>query len=252
MLSSLLLALSLPLAAPETLHVEVGSPAVDGRVYLPHAARVTVRVGAPDGPQRAVWTNELTRGDSAGRQLMRWVTRGTQTTPTGESVTWELHQTYDAITMQPHSIVRTSSNGGRSSFTITGKQVRGVVRAPGETADRIVEYELDRLGFVASASDLVPLAVGMREGLIISAPVWGPQMRAAEQRVFTVRGEVDINVEGTMVKAWKVDEHRLSDRALLATWYLTATSPYMVYGEVPLPNGQVQYMSEVAVPHGSP
>ncbi len=252
MLSTLLLAIALPVAAPETLHVEVGSPSVDGRVYQPHAARVTVRVGAPDGPQRAVWTNELTLGDSLGRQVMRWVTRGTQQTPAGETVTWELHQTYDAITLQPYSIVRRSSNGGRSSFSITGKQVRGVIRAPGETTDRIVEYELDRLGFVASASDLVPLAVGMREGLVISAPIWGPQMRSAEQRVFTVRGEVEIDVEGTMVKAWKVDEHRLSDRALLATWYLTAASPYMVYGEVPLPNGQMQYMSEVAVPHGTP
>jgi hypothetical protein len=252
MLASLFFALALPLAAPETVHVEVGSPAVDGRVYRPHAARVTVRVGSPDGPQRAVWTNELTLGDSLGRRVMRWVTRGTQTTPTGESVTWELHQTYDAITLQPYSIVRRSSNGGRSAFTVEGRRVRGLVRAPGETEDRVIEYELDRLGFVASASDLVPLAVGMREGLVISAPIWGPQMRTAEQRTFTVRGEVDINVEGTMVKAWKVDEHRVADRALLATWYLTAASPYMVYGEVPLPNGQMQYMSEVAVPHGAP
>ena len=37
-------------------------------------------------------------------------------------------------------------------------------------------------------------------------------------------------------------------KKLLATWYLLDTSPYMVYGEVPLPNGQVQKMSEVAIP----
>ena len=35
---------------------------------------------------------------------------------------------------------------------------------------------------------------------------------------------------------------------MVATWYLIDKSPYMVYGEVPLPNGQVQHMSEVAIP----
>jgi hypothetical protein len=45
-----------------------------------------------------------------------------------------------------------------------------------------------------------------------------------------------------------VEERRQSDGKLLATWYLLDTSPYMVYGEVPLPNGQTQIMSEVAIP----
>jgi hypothetical protein len=50
------------------------------------------------------------------------------------------------------------------------------------------------------------------------------------------------------VNAWKVEEHRESDGKLLATWYLLDKSPYMVYGEVPLPDGSVQRMTEVEVP----
>ena len=45
-----------------------------------------------------------------------------------------------------------------------------------------------------------------------------------------------------------VEERHHADRRLTATWYLTETSPYMVYGEIPLPDGQVQRMSEVALP----
>ena len=63
-----------------------------------------------------------------------------------------------------------------------------------------------------------------------------------------VLGQATVDVEGSRVRAWKVEERRYSDRQLLATWYLVDTSPYMVYGEVPLPNGQTQRMTEVAIP----
>ena len=61
--------------ASDTIRIEVGSKEVNGRVYLPHAARVRVRVGGPDSPITSEWTNELTLGDSAGRPVMRWVTK---------------------------------------------------------------------------------------------------------------------------------------------------------------------------------
>ena len=241
--------LASPVPAADTLRLEVGSPEVDGRIYAPHAARVIVRVGAPDGPERAEWTNELTLGDSAGRRVMRWVTRGTQNPPGGGApVTWELHQTYDAVTLAPYGIVRRASNGAHTQLVIDGRRVRGTMRAPGDTAARPVDYELDRPGFVASASDLVPLAVGVKEGLVMTAPLWSPGQPRAETRVFSVIGEVPVNVEGTSVRAWKIEERRQADRTLTATWYMTKDSPYMVYGEVPLPDGQVQYMSEVAIP----
>jgi len=73
-------------------------------------------------------------------------------------------------------------------------------------------------------------------------------MTKAELRIFSVLGQVSVNVEGSDVMSWKVEERRYSDRQLLATWYLVNTSPYMVYGEVPLPNGQTQRMTEVAIP----
>ena len=67
-------------------------------------------------------------------------------------------------------------------------------------------------------------------------------------RAFAVLGKVDVDVEGTRVNAWKVEERRISDRQLLATWYLVEKSPYMVYGEVPLADGTIQRMTEVEIP----
>ena len=236
-------------AAPstDTLRLTVGSPLVRGDIYAPHAARVTVRVGAPDGPITAHWTNELTLGDSAGRRVMRWITRGTQTPLEGSRSTWEIFQTYDAMTLAPYSYHARSSSGSETRLTIDGPRVRGTKRSPSAEVTE-VDLTLDEPGFIASASDLVPLAVGLRKGSVMSAPLWGPAMQQSEMRVFTVLDEVPVVVEGTTVKAWKVEEHRQADKKLLATWYLITASPYMVYGEVPLPDGRVQYMSEVEIP----
>jgi hypothetical protein len=236
-----------PSVAPDTIRLEVGSPEVDGRVYGPHAARVRVRLGSPDGPVRAEWTNHLTLGDSAGRRIMRWVTRGTRTEQGGAAVAWEIHQSYDARTLAPYGYLAQSSTGACTRLAIDGRRVRGVRRLPGDSTTREVDLVLDRPGFVASASDLVPLAVGLREGLVVTAPMWGPTMTRSELRVFSVVGRAPLVVEGAPVTAWKVEERRQADGALLAAWYLTEASPYMVYGEVPLPNGQMQYMSEVEI-----
>ena len=235
-------------ATSDTIHVEVGAKEVDGRVYAPHAARVRVWVGPGAGRMRAEWTNVLTVGDSAGRQVHRWVTTGTQITPAGDSVRWELRQTYDARTLAPYGISRTSSTGAMSSLQIDGRRVRGT-RRPNATAQvENVDYEIDRPGFVASASDLVPLAVGLKQGAVIVAPIWGPPMTTSEMRVFSVLGKTDVDVEGTKINAWKVEERKRSDGRLLATWYLLDKSPYMVYGEVPLPDGSIQRMTEVELP----
>ena len=233
---------------PDTIRVDIGSPLVDGRVYKPHAARVRVWVGPGEGRMRAEWTNVLTVGDSAGKQVHRWVTRGTSLTPAGDSVRWDLRQTYDARTLQPYGIVRTSTTGQVSAYRIDGQRVTGTARANATAPTQTVNYEIERPGYVASASDLVPLAVGLREGAVILAPIWGPGMGTkSEMRVFTVLGKTDVNVEGTVVNAWKVEERRRDDGALLATWWLLDKSPYMVYGEVPLPDGTVQRMTEVEI-----
>ncbi|MGQ0643133.1 MAG: hypothetical protein ACT4P6_20490 [Gemmatimonadaceae bacterium] len=255
-LTSVLLAFATAASAAkapgDTVRLEVGAKEVDGRVYAPHAARVRVWVGPGEGRLRGEWTNVLTHGDSAGRKIHRWVTTGMSLTPTGDTIRWELRQTYDAITLQPYGIVRTANNGTSSSLRIDGRKVSGTRRTTRDGPVQDVSYEIDRPGYVASASDLVPAAVGFKQGLVIIAPIWGPPMTAAETRVFTVIGKQDVNVEGTMVNAWKVDEHRQSDNKLLATWYLLDKSPYMVYGEVPLPDGSIQRMTEVEVPMPKP
>jgi hypothetical protein len=245
-----LLIFPIPVAAqtaPEVLRLEVGAQQVDGRVYRPHAAKVRVYVGPGQGTVRSEWTNVLTVGDSAGKQLHYWLTTGTQITPAGDTVRWELRQIYDAVTLQPYSIVRTASNGLESRLTIDGVRVHGTRRLNAHAPVEQIDYTIDRPGFVVSASDLVPAAVGFQEGRVISVPVWGPGMQKSEQRKFTILGKVDIEVEGSTVNAWKVTEHRESDNKLLATWYLLDKSPYMVYGEVPLPDGTVQRMTEVEV-----
>ena len=238
-----------PQAGGDTVRVDIGSPLVDGRVYKPHAARVRVYRGAGDSPMRAEWTNVLTVGDSAGREVHRWVTTGVSVTPSGDTLRWELRQTYDARTLQPYGIARTASNGAQSMLRIDGTRVTGTTRANASAPVVPVSYEIERPGYVASASDLVPLAVGLRKGAVIVAPVWGPAMQTkSEMRVFTVVGRTDVDVEGTMVNAWKVEERRQADGVLLATWWLLDTSPYMVYGEVPLADGTVQRMTEVEIP----
>ena len=232
----------------DTIWLQVGSQQVDGGVYLPHAARVRVWVGSGQGQMRAEWTNMLTLGDSAGRKVHRWVTAGYQVTPAGDTVRWELRQTYDARTLAPLGITRTSSTGAMSSLRIDGRQIRGTRRANANAPTEPVDYTIDQPGFVASASDLVPAAVRLDSGAVMVAPVWQPGSTTSELRVFTVLGRVDVDVEGTMVNSWKVEERRRSDRTLLATWYLLDRSPYMVYGEVPLPDGSVQRMTEVEIP----
>lgn len=236
-----------PAATADTIRIEIGSPFLDGRVYAPHAALVRVRLG-DSSRVTATWTNELTLGDSAGRRVMRWVTRGTQAPGTAAQSTWELRQTYDAETLAPYTYSLTSSAGGFTELTITGRRVRGTRRLPGDTVVQQVDVTLDRPGFFAGASDLVPPAVGLKAGIVITAPVWSPAMTRAEGRVFTVLGKATVDVEGSAVEAWKVEERRQADGMLLATWYLLEQSPYMVYGEMVLPSGQVRRMTEVEIP----
>ena len=249
---TLLYALAFAPGAPapltDTLRLDVGAPEVDGRVYRPHAARVRVWVGPGEGRLRTEWVNVLALGDSAGRAVQRWVTTGTQVTAAGDTVRWELRQTYDARTLAPYGIVRTASNGATSALRIDGRRVTGSRRSGPDAPLEQVNYEIDRPGFVASASDLVPAAVGFKTGLVVIVPIWGPAMTTkSELRSFSVLGKADVDVEGTRVNAWKVEERRDADGKLLATWYLLDKSPYMVYGEVPLPDGSIQRMTEVEV-----
>jgi hypothetical protein len=245
--------LALAAGAPtDTLWLTVGSPEVHSSRFVPHAARVRVRVGEGEGRLVSEWTNELTLGDSAGRPIHRWVTLGTQYPQNGEPLTWDLRQTFDAETMAPLSYVSTSSTGASLTLRIDGQRVTGTRITAASPAPQPVEMTIERPGFMAGASDLVPLAVGLSRGAVMVAPLWSPNMATSELRVFTVLDQVRITVEGTEVTAWKVTEHRYADRAWLADWYLLDETPYMVYGETRQADGQLRRMSEVAIPMSRP
>ncbi len=243
-----IVAVQSPAAGPaDTIRIEVGSPLVNGRVYKPHRARVRVHLGSTDNPPTNEWTNELTLGDSAGRPIMRWVTLGQIDSATGKAG-FDLRQTFDLETMAPYGYLLSTRQGVRVSLAMDGKRMYGTRKLPKDSVTQQVDQAIPRMGFIASASDLVPLAVGMAPGKVVVAPVWGPNMPNAESRIFTIVGKVPTMVEGKEWQAWKVEERRESDRTLLANWYLVEDSPYMVAGEVFLPNGQVQKMTEIALP----
>ncbi|MGQ0765728.1 MAG: hypothetical protein ACT4OZ_08690 [Gemmatimonadota bacterium] len=236
------------LSASDTLSIEIGSPLLDGSVYKPHAARVRVRAAAGDGPVLNEWTNELTLGDSAGHRIMRWVTRYYPPSAGGRE-TGVLYQTYDLRTLQPYSYLNVNSvTGARIQLWIADGKVTGTSRAASDAAETPISRVVPRIGYMASASDLVPAAVGFVKGRVVVAPIWGPNMATAETRIFTFIDEMPVDVEGTRVIAWKVEERRESDRVHLADWYLLDRSPYMVYGVAYLPNGQVRHYSEVEIP----
>jgi len=241
-----------PPAPADTLWLRVGSPEVRNSRFVPHAARVRVRVGEGEGRLVSEWTNELTLGDSAGRPIHRWVTLGTQYPAGREPVTFDLRQTFDAETMAPLSYVSTSSAGTSATLRIDGPRVTGTRVPSVGAAPQAVEMTIERPGFMAGASDLVPLAVGLTKGAIMVAPLWSPNMANSELRVFTVVDQVQVTVEGAAVLAWKVSEHRYADRAWLADWYLLDEAPYMVYGEARQADGQIRRMTEVAIPMSRP
>ena len=245
------LAPAFPPPPADTLRLEVGSPEVDGRVFPVHLARN--RVYVDDGaPPATTWTNALTLGDSAGVPVMRWVTRGVRLGPEGSGATWELQQTYDARTLRPMAYLRTSSDGGYMRLGFDGARVHGVQRRPGERGLTQIDRTIDRPGFFEGASDLIPMAVGLRAGAVMTAPVWAPSMAATEMRIYTVLDEVPVDVEGREVLAWRVEERVQATGRLVATWYLTNSSPFMVLGEIPLADGRTQRITGVALDDPGP
>ena len=231
--------------ARDTVFVEVGHPAIDGRFFRNHAARVRIYRG---DTLTAEWVNELVMGDSAGRPVMRWVTTSKPVPAFPNRVLTVLRQTYDAQTLAPLGYWVEASNGAFTRLAIDGKTAKGTRRTPNDSTPRPVEIQIARLGFFAGASDLVPVAAGLKTGQVLVAPVWAPNMASAEDRIFVIQADTVVNVEGTPTKSRKVEERRRSDGTLTANWYLLLESPYMVYGEVPLPDGRVQRMTEVPVP----
>lgn len=217
-------------------------------MYDEHKARVLVhRPG--DTTASSEWTNTLTFGDSAGRPVQRWVSAGVQRPRQGEPVNWEIYQNYDRETLAPYGYHFKSSRGAEVRLTIDGRRVRGTKRASANAPVEPVDITLPAPAFMQNASDLIPLAAGLREGLVMTAPMWHPQTNEFKIRAFVVLPKRNIDVEGKTWLAWPVEEREVDgERKLLATWYLVEEKPYMIAGEVPLPSGGVQRMTEVLVP----
>lgn len=229
----------------DTVFADVGSPAVDARLFQPHAARVRVYRGDTLVGQ---WTNELSLGDSAGRRIMRWVTTGEPVPANPNRPLGVLRQTYDAVSLAPLGYSNVVNTGAFSHLRIDGRRVTGRRRTASDPTVQNVDVTLDQPGYFAGASDLIPVAAGLRIGSVIVAPVWTANAAAVDYRVFAVLRDTTLSIEGSSVVARKVEERRRSDRSLTAYWYLLTESPYMVYGEVPLPDGRMQRMTEVAIP----
>lgn len=246
---ALLALASTPTAAQsrDTVRAEVGSAAIDGRFIRPHAARVRVYRGDSLVQQ---WLNELQLGDSAGRRVMRWTTTSEPVPLFPNRPLSVLKQTYDARSLAPLGFSSSTSTGSRTSLVIDGTRVRGTRRTAADTTSIAVDITIERPGYYIGATDLVPIAAGLKAGTILLAPFWGPNATKSDYRVFEVHGDTTISVEGASVRAVQVTERRRTDRSHVATWYLLLESPYMVYGEIPLPDGRVQRMTEVAVTTG--
>jgi hypothetical protein len=233
-------------AQADTVFVEVGSPQLDASFFKPHAARVRIYNG--QGVQTAEWDNELSIGDSAGRKVMRWITTGRPVPGNPNRVLSRLFQTFDLVSLAPLGYVSSTNTGVYVQLKIDGKRVTGIRRMGGTAPVQEVNVELDAAGFMMGASDLVPVAAGLRTGTVIVAPLWAPNMTTSERRVFVVLADTTVMVEGKPQRARKVDERRRTDKSLVASWYLLMDDPYMVYGEVPLPDGTTQRMTEVPIP----
>lgn len=228
---------------PDTTRIEVGSPLVDASWFKPHRARVRVHLNSLDTPPVNEWINELSIGDSAGRQVARWVTLG-QFDSTG-TPGFDLRQTFDHTSLALLGYRLQTRAGADISLAVDGNRLHGTRKTSAASAMEQVDQMIPRMGFIASASDLVPLAMKFETGQVVVAPLWGPSMATAESRIFHTVGKEDITVEGKPWNAWKVEEYRESDRRLMATWFLVEQSPYMVAGEVYLQNGNVQKFTEV-------
>lgn len=242
---------TVPTAPADTIHLRVGSPEVDLSGMTAHDARVTVERLVEGVWQPVVeWTNHLSVGDSAGRKVHRWITRGLRPGDTDQPAAWELYQTFDARSIAPLALRRTSSDGSELILTYDGPRVRGTQRAGADAPFTPVDLQLSAAAFPAAASDLVPMALPLRRGLVLVAPVWQFGMRDVETRIFDVVDQRPTTVAGQEWNTWVVEERALrgGPPVFLATWYVVNEPPYMVYAEVITAGGARQRMTEVLLP----
>lgn len=217
----------------DTVHVAVGSPLVNGTVYRPHVGRVT-RLRIADGrtDTTAVWVNTLVIGDSAGRAVHRWYTRGWSGAPGGPRNRFDLWSTFDATTLALLGWHLKGGAGFEARLAVDGRSVRGTTRPPDAPAAQPVEFELPEAGFASGAADLIPYAVGLREGLTLTLPLWSPPGRKFETETWTVVARDSVAFDGRTVPSWVMEQHAAgATRAKGRIWFVDEP-PYVVRWDV--------------------
>lgn len=212
----------------DTTRVEVGSPLVNGTFYVSHTGLVTmVRMSSGSTDTIGRWTNELIMGDSAGRPIHRWYTTGWTRGSDGTTTRFDLWQTFDARTLALHTYRLRSGKGTDVRLTIEATRVRGSYRAHADSQPRNVDIMLRHAGFVAGAADLVPPAMGLREGLVIVMPVWNPPADSVETQIWTIDRRRQKEFEGRSLEAWEGAQHDADGKRIGSIWFVNAP-PYMV------------------------
>jgi hypothetical protein len=216
-------------ASTDTVHVEVGSPLVDGAVYAPHSARVVKLLVRGDRVDTtAVWTNRLEIGDSAGRRVHRWLTAGWGGPAGGKRVGFELRSTFDARTLALLGHDLRSESGAGWKLAVDGSTVRGLRRTPADTTMRPVELTLPRAGFAAGASDLIPFAMKLREGLVMTLPLWSPPGTEVHDEIWRVTRRGTYAFEGRDVPSWEMEQYGPEDGRLRGRIWFIDDAPYVV------------------------
>ena len=213
----------------DTLHIPVGSPAVDGSIYQPHVGRVTrlhMEGGRTD--TTAVWLNTLELGDSAGRAVHRWLTSGWSGPPGGARNEFNLRSTFDARTLALLGWHMKTGSGFEGSLAVDGRRVRGAVKPPSADGPQQVDFELPDAGFAAGAADLIPYAVGLREGLTMTLPLWSPPGRKLETEVWTVTGIEQIAFDGRTVPSYVMEHFAPGDPKAKGRIWFVDEPPYVV------------------------
>ena len=238
-------------ASRDSVRLEPGTPLIDGRVIRSHVS--TQRSTLPGRPANEVVTS-LTMRDSAGQRFMTMATRGAIPSDSGP-VQYELVQTYDARALTLVSYLLAYSNGDTTRLAIDGRRVRGVRSVPAPMrivlAQRRrwmlqpVDQTLDRDGFDSGIVTLLSAAMAFRPGLVITIPIVTHSSGVSDVTVLAVIGREKVQVGGSRVDAWKVEQRRAGERTLSATWYLMDSPPYVAAGEVVVPGGQIMRLTRV-------
>lgn len=214
--------------AADTLHLEVGSPRVNGGVYRPHAGRVVkLRVAGGRTDTTAVWTNRLVIGDSSGRAVHRWHTAGWGRQPGGARGSYDLWSTFDARTLALLGWHLKTEKGFEVRLGADGRAVRGTRRTPADSTPVPIDTTLPRAGFAAGAADLIPYAVGLREGVVMTLPLWSPPGAGVKTEVWRVTRRTPVEFAGRRVPSWEMEHYRPEDGRLLGRIWFIDEPPYV-------------------------